>query len=448
MLGGICVVGLGHAGLPTALCFSEMGWNVVGVDHDPRKVQAIRSGKAPFHEPDIDILLNRHLANGRFDATDDAARAVASSDVVVLCVGTPQLSDGSTDLSFLKSAALTVAEHIDGYTLIIEKSTVPPGTAESILDPIFQENVRDGIQYDLAVNPEFLREGAAIHDCLHPDRLVFGIHSARAEKLLQELYAPLFDDEIQGSSGSAPVGVVMTNWATAELIKQASNAFLATKISFMNMMADLCDASGASVTDLALGLGGDPRISPHYLNAGLGYGGQCLPKDLRSLSSFGRSQHVDTTILEAVDSVNANRVDRLLAILSEVGGDVSHLNIAVWGLSFKPGTDDVAEAPSLRLVSVLLDKGASVTVYDPEAIPTFMAAIGIQPDNLRAVNTGAEALSGADVLLVLTDWDEFINFDMELLKTSMQSPVIVDGRNCLDGLRLIEHGFIYRGLGV
>jgi len=448
MIAGICVVGLGHAGLPTALCFSEMGWSVIGVDRDPDKVQSIRSGEAPFHEPGIDTLLKKQLTNGRFQVTDNVAVAVASSDVVVLCVGTPQLLDGSTNLSFLTAAALTVAQNIEGYALIIEKSTVPPGTAENILAPIFRENVREDSHYDVAVNPEFLREGAAIYDCLHPDRLVFGIDSERAQQLLMEIYSPLLKDTNQGGNSPGQVGIILTNWATAELIKQASNAFLAMKISFMNMMADMCDVSGADVADLARGLGGDPRISPHYLNAGLGYGGQCLPKDLRSLSSYGQLQGVNTSMLEAVDLVNTNRVERLLGTLVETIGEVAGLRLAVWGLSFKPGTDDVAEAPSLRLVPALLGQGATVCVYDPEAIPTFMASIRAESDNLQACSTGVEAISGADALLVLTDWVEFIDFDVELLKSSMKSPVILDGRNCLDGLKLKQHGFTYKGLGV
>ena len=448
MVGGICVVGLGHAGLPTALCFSEIGWNVVGVDRDTNKIESIRSGEAPFHEPGINDLLKKHLASGKFQITDNVAVAVASADVIVLCVGTPQLLDGSTDLSFLTSAALVVAQNIEGYTLIIEKSTVPPGTAENILEPIFSENVGAESHYDVAVNPEFLREGAAIYDCLHPDRLVFGVDSERAEKILMEIYSPLLGDVNLGGDATEQVGVVLTNWATAELIKQASNAFLATKISFMNMMADMCEAAGANVAQLALGLGGDPRISPHYLNAGLGYGGQCLPKDLRSLSSYGKLQRVDTSILEAVDLVNTNRVEKFLANLSATIGDISGLRLAVWGLSFKPGTDDVAEAPSLRLVSKLLDAGAFVCIYDPEAIPTFMSSFNTLSDNLYPCLTGIDAALGADALLILTDWQEFIDCDIDLLKASMKSPVILDGRNCLDALKLMDQGFIYRGLGV
>ena len=448
MVGGICVVGLGHAGLPTALCFSEIGWNVVGVDRDTNKIESIRSGEAPFHEPGINDLLKKHLASGKFQITDNVAVAVASADVIVLCVGTPQLLDGSTDLSFLTSAALMVAQSIEGYTLIIEKSTVPPGTAENILEPIFSENVGAESHYDVAVNPEFLREGAAIYDCLHPDRLVFGVDSERAEKILMEIYSPLLGDVNLGGDATEQVGVVLTNWATAELIKQASNAFLATKISFMNMMADMCEAAGANVAQLALGLGGDPRISPHYLNAGLGYGGQCLPKDLRSLSSYGKLQRVDTSILEAVDLVNTNRVEKFLANLSATIGDISGLRLAVWGLSFKPGTDDVAEAPSLRLVSKLLDAGAFVCIYDPEAIPTFMSGFNTVSDNLYPCLTGIDAALGADALLILTDWQEFIDCDIDLLKASMKSPVILDGRNCLDALKLMDQGFIYKGLGV
>lgn len=442
----ICVLGLGHAGLPTALSFAEMGWNVVGVDNDVSKVRLLQSGDAPFHEPGVDKLLRTHLENGNFIVTDDASQAIRSSAIVIVCVGTPQSDNGSTDLSFLKSAVDTVANNIRGYTLVVEKSTVTPGTAQDIVKPRLDTCGQEGELYDLVVNPEFLREGAAIFDCLHPERLVFGVNSARAEQTLRELYQPILSEK-HGNGHDSP-SVIVTNWTTAELIKQASNAFLATKISFINMMADICDIAGANVLHLAEGLGSDRRINPHYLSAGMGFGGQCLPKDLRSLAAYGRDHGVDVAMLESVDGVNISRLDKIINQLSVLIGDISERKIAVWGLSFKPGTDDVAEAPSIGVISRLLDNGADVRMYDPAAGSTFLEKFPTSDNNIRLCNSSTEAVQGVDALVILTDWEEFVEFDLDLLMSSMESPVIVDGRNCMDSSQMLDRGFIYSGFGL
>jgi UDPglucose 6-dehydrogenase len=451
------VLGLGHVGLPTALGFAELGWQVLGADDDRTKAQALAGGKATFYEEGLSDLLHRHLASGRFQVAPDIATDVRQAQVIFVCVGTPQREDGSADLSQVEAVARAIAPNINGYKLIVEKSTTPVRTAEQIKRTLQRYTKwpsrpgHEGVAFEVAVNPEFLREGKAIYDFFNPDRIVLGVESERARDLLVALYRPLFSSPGQLNSPSVrngiPARIVVTSLNTAEIIKHSANAFLATKISFINLVADLCEATGADVAEVAHGLGLDPRIGQQFLQAGLGFGGYCLPKDLRAFIRIGQENGLDFSLFSAVEQINNQRVDRLLAKVQKALWVMSGKTISVLGLAFKPSTDDIRDAPSLKVVRRLLEEGASLRLHDPEAMDNFRLAFPEKPPSLTYWPSPYEAATGAQALLVLTEWDQYRNLELARIRELMDIPIIVDGRNIYSPSAVRSLGFDYFCLG-
>jgi len=449
----IAVLGLGHVGLPTAVGFSRLGWDVIGADEDATKVDLIRAGKAPFFEPGLDDLLNKSLASGRFQATADVTEAIRAAMVVFICVGTPQREDGAADLSQIESISRTIGRNLNGYKLVVEKSTVPAITALWIQRTIQRYSVlkaseADGdgkvsppapesepADFDVASNPEFLQEGQAIENFFEPCRVVIGADSERARGILCDLYRGL----------QRPM--VVTDVTTAELIKHAANAFLSTKISFINMVTDICDAVGADVTRVAEGLGLDPRISPAFLKAGIGFGGYCFPKDLRALAHLAEQQGVDCSLLHAVERINAQRVEVFLDKVRNSVWVISGKKLGVLGLAFKPNTDDIREAPSLKIVDALLKEGAELRLHDPWAMPAAKALYPPEAGRVTYCESPYEVARGAEALLLLTDWDEYRHLDLGRLRDLMQVPALIDGRNFFDPEEAHQAGFSYAGMG-
>lgn len=428
------VLGLGHVGLPTALGFAELGFHVLGTDSDTAKVEMISKGQAPFFEPEMGELLVKHLASGRFRPTLSLDEAVRGSDILFICVGTPHDAEGAADLSQVESAVRTVAESLNGYKLIVEKSTAPVHTARWIHRTIQRYRANDQ-EFDIACNPEFLREGTAMHDVLHPDRVVVGVETERARAWLEEIYAPLH------------CPIVFTDLNTAEIIKHTANAFLSMKISFINMVSDLCEAANADVMDVARGIGLDPRIGPSFLQAGVGYGGFCFPKDLNAFIHVASERGVDFSLLKEVKNVNDARIDRFLRKAQQALWVLKDKRVAVWGLAFKPHTDDIREAPSLKIVKRLLEAGCLLNLYDPRAVPEFQRVFPADGERLRYWSSPEEAVEQAHAILLVTEWPEFAAVDWKRLRARVAVPIVIDGRNCLDPAVLAAAGFEYYGIG-
>lgn len=443
----IAVIGLGHVGLPTAVGFAELGWDVVGVDDSRHKVEQIARGEMPFYEPQIVDLLRKHLESGRFATVEGVPEAVRSSDVVFVCVGTPQREDGSADLSQIEAVARTIARNLNGYKLIVEKSTTPVRTAEQIGRTIRRYCARDQ-HFDVAVNPEFLREGNACVDFFRPDRIILGVESERARDLLLQIFRPLLERLGGDTRRDVTVDerVLVTDLNTAELIKHASNAFLATKVSFINMVADLCEASGADVEEVAKGMGLDHRIGSAFLKAGIGFGGYCLPKDLRALIRIGEELAVNVRLLGAVEEINRQRVDGIVRKLESAVRVLRDKTVGILGLAFKAGTDDVREAQSLKIIERLLRKGVRLQLHDPQAIENAKQAF---PETalLSYSESAYDAARGAHALLVLTEWDEYRSLDLARLARLMETPLMVDGRNLFDPKTIRSFGFEYVSVG-
>ncbi|PYN38169.1 MAG: UDP-glucose 6-dehydrogenase [Candidatus Rokuibacteriota bacterium] len=428
------VFGTGYAGLVTAVCFAELGHTVTAIDKDPDVVARLSDGTPTIHEPGLQELLTSNLEAGRLRFTNAADDVVSASDIVFLCVGTPPRSDGRADLCQVEEVARTIAPLLDGYKLIVEKSTVPARTARWV-DWTIRRLSGPEREFDVASNPEFLREGTAVRDFLEPDRIVIGADTERARSMLLDLYERSFDCPI-----------VATSVTTAELIKQTSNAFLATKISFINMVADLCEELSVDVATVARGVGLDPRIGGHFLKAGLGFGGSCLPKDLSALIGVAEDNGVDVGMLREVERINTARVDRLLAKVERALWVLRHKVVGVLGVSFKPETDDIRGAPSLGVLSRLHEAGAVLRVYDPAAAAK-LAALHPPDDRLTYVASASEAAQDADALVILTDWDEFRSLDWGGVRSLMRNPIIVDGRNLFEPARMQAAGFEYYSLG-
>ncbi len=435
----IGVLGLGRVGLPVALGFAELGWNVVGADADPATSARLAAGEPLHHEPGVPDLLVRHLDSGRFRVAP-GADAVREAGAVFVCVPTPRRDDGSSDLRQVEDASRVIADHMDGYTLVVEKSTNPVGSAACIRDAI-AARANGAREWDVAVNPEFLREGRALEYFFDPDRIVLGVESDRARDLLLRIYAPLLERNGRGRGR-----VLVTDPATAETIKHAANAFLATRLSFVNLLADFCEAAGVDVGMVARGLGADARIGPEFLDAGAGFGG-CFPKDLASFTHTLAGHGVDPALLEAVARVNDERPERLIRALADELGGLAGRTVAVWGLAFKPGVDDVRDAPSLRAVARLVERGARVRLHDPMAMDEFRARPEVAADAVAFAASAVDAARGADAVLLLTEWPEYREIDAALLRAAMATPLVVDGRNFLDREALARAGFTCRGVG-
>jgi UDPglucose 6-dehydrogenase len=436
----IAVLGLGHVGLPTALGFADMGWEVIGADDDASKVAMIQSGRSPFYEPGLDQLLARGLTGGRLTFTDRVEEAVREATILFVCVGTPQKDSGEADLSQVETIVRTIAGNLNGYKLIVEKSTVPAITAQWIKKTVARFAHVSGkdcscCEFDVASNPEFLQEGRAVENIFKPDRVVIGVESERARDLLDQLYRPL------------GCRILVTNVSTAELTKHAANAFLSTKISFINMVADMCEAVGADVSHVAMGMGLDPRIGTEFLNAGIGFGGYCFPKDLRAFMYLGYEHGVDCGLLREVENINLRRVETFVRKVRQAVWVLRGKQMAVLGTAFKGGTDDIRESPALRIVNALLDEGACLRVHDPQAMDASKREIPPRPGQLEYSSSPYEAADGAHALLVLTPWQEYRELDWARLRELMEVAVIVDGRNLLDPDAIRSEGFEYVDMG-
>ena len=434
----IAMIGSGYVGLVSGACFSEFGTEVVCVDSDGEKIARLRNGEIPIYEPGLDDLVSRNASAGRLSFTSDLSTAVAEADAIFLAVGTPtRRGDGQADLSYVEAAVKDIAAALSRYTVIVTKSTVPVGTGRWIGRLLAEQrpDLAAGEDYDVASNPEFLREGSAIEDFMRPDRVVIGCESERAIEVLRALYRPLFLNETP---------ILFADLETAELIKYAANAFLATKITFINEMADLCEKLGGNVQQVARGIGLDGRIGGKFLHAGPGYGGSCFPKDTLALVTTAREAGVPTQIVEAVVTVNDQRKEAMTEkIVAHCGGSVAGKTIAVLGLTFKPNTDDMREAPSLVIVPRLQEAGATLRVHDPVGMAEAKKLLG----GLEWLEDPYDAVAGADCLVIITEWNQFRNLDLERIKTLMKEPAMVDLRNIYRPDEMAAQGFRYVSIG-
>ena len=437
----IAMIGTGYVGLVSGTCFAEMGNRVVCVDIDEEKVDQLQNGQLPIYEPDLEHYFNRNTEEGRLTFTTDLAESVAHAELIFLALPTPPGEDGSADLSYVLNAAGDIANLIadednDRYRLIINKSTVPVGTADRVENVMERAGLQAGEQFDVVSNPEFLREGVAVDDFLKPDRVVIGTSSEKAADMMTRLYEPFVR---QGNP------IVVVDERSAEMIKYAANSILATRISFMNEIANLCEKVGANVDKVRMGISKDHRIGRHFLYAGIGFGGSCFPKDVQALHRTGRQNDYDFQILDSVLKVN-DRQRKLLAerVIDYFDGDVSGKKVAIWGLSFKPNTDDIREAPSHIIIRTLLKAGAEVVGYDPEAIDTTRDVFG---DAIDYADGMYSALDDADVLVICTEWNAFRRPDLADVRDRLAQPVIFDGRNVFEPKRMAEMGFIYSSIG-
>lgn len=428
----ILIIGTGYVGTATALAFAHMGWNVTGLDKEERIINLLNGGTLPFFEPDMEEFLQKQLENGNLRFTTDAEEAIPNHEVIFICVGTPAKEDGSADLTYLKKAAETIAKQMRKYTLIVNKSTSPIGTQEKIVRWIRNAQPQKGsVPFDVVSNPEFLREGSALRDVLQPDRIIIGSDSDHATSMMRYLYRTM----------DCPIFV--TTPRTAEMIKYAANSFLAVKISFINELARLCDKVEVDVKNVAFGMGLDPRIGQSFLQAGIGYGGSCFPKDVAALLHIAKSYQVQLSILEKSSAVNRHQQVYALKQLKKIIGPFKGKKVAVFGISFKPGTDDLRESPSLHLIRRLLKKGALVTVHDPVAkLPQDLSDQGV-----IQLETPEQAAEGADAIMINTDWPEYRLVDWEKVGAAMLRPVLFDGRNMLNEELIIATGFQYQGIG-
>ena len=431
----VVMIGAGYVGLVSGACFAEFGADVTCVDKDESRINKLKAGDIPIYEPGLDDLVQRGVDSGQLNFSTALADAVARADLVFIAVGTPtRRGDGHADLKYVYAAAAEIAEHLQGYTVIVDKSTVPVGTAREVQRIVRKTNPE--ADFDVASNPEFLREGSAITDFMRPDRVVIGIESERAELHLRELYRPLNLIE-------API--LATSLESAELIKYAANAFLATKISFINEMSLLCEKTGADVHAVARGMGLDGRIGRKFLHAGPGYGGSCFPKDTVALIRMAQEHGVSSRIVEAVTEVNASQKARMVSKIREaLGGAEADKTIAVLGLTFKPETDDMRDAPSLAILPALADKGAIIRAHDPEGMEE---ARTVFPDSIHFVDNIDQAVDGADALVLMTEWNQYRGLDLGNIRKKMQGNVFVDLRNVYERELLEQHGFVYSCVG-
>jgi len=429
----IAVIGSGYVGLVTGACFAEFGVDVTCVDVDADKIKRLTNGESPIYEPGLEQLINKNVQAGRLRFTTDIESASRQALVIFIAVGTPPLPDGSANLTFVEEVARTLAGHLDGYKVIVTKSTVPVGTGKHLMRLIKEHQVKD-TDFSVVSNPEFLREGAAISDFMRPDRVVIGGSDPEAIAIMRDLYRPLYLIETP---------FVITSLEGAELIKYAANAFLATKISFINEIANLCEKVGCDVHDVARALGMDRRIGPKFLHAGPGFGGSCFPKDTAALSMIGRQFSSPTRIVDAVIEVNAKQRESMIPKIEKLAGGLEGKRIAVLGLAFKPETNDMRDAPSVDIIRGLGKHGATVIAYDPIAASE---AREILPEIEFAADE-YEAVTGADVLVLVTEWNQFRALDMERIRKSMKAPRIADLRNVYDPTDIREMGFEYVGVG-
>jgi UDPglucose 6-dehydrogenase len=430
----IAVIGTGYVGLVTGACFAETGNHVICVDIDTKKVERLKNGEVPIYEPGLDVIFERNTKQGRLSFTTNLQEAIKEAALIFLALPTPPGADGSADLSYILSVAKDLSNIIVDYKVIVDKSTVPVGTAEKVSE-ILAENLSTDL-FDVVSNPEFLREGVAVEDFLKPDRVVIGTNSLKAQKLMRQLYEPFVR---QGNP------IFFMDLRSAEMTKYAANAYLATRISFMNEISNLCEILGADVDMVRKGMGSDSRIGKRFLFPGVGYGGSCFPKDVQALAKTANENNYPFHILSSVMQVNDNqRVILANKIINRFNGQLKGLTIAIWGLAFKPNTDDIREAPALFIIEELLAAGATVKAFDPEAMPNVKKVLG---DRIQYVNEPYEALIDADALAIVTEWSQFRTPGFKIMKQLMRQPKIFDGRNLYDLEQMLEEGFYYESMG-
>ncbi len=427
----LTIIGSGYVGLTTGACFAEVGHEVMCVDNDASKIETLRRGEIPIYEPGLADLVTQNVAADRLSFTTSTAEGVAHGDVVFIAVPTPPNPDGSVDLRFIEKVAREIAPHIDSYKVIVDKSTVPVKTGEKVAETI--QRYAPDAKFDVVSNPEFLREGSAVHDLMKPDRIVFGSNSDRASALMKKVYEPFV----------APL--LVTDINSAELIKHAANSFLALKISYINAISEICEASGADIERVAEGIGMDSRIGQAFLNAGLGYGGSCFPKDIAAFIAISEQLGTPFTLLKEVQKINAHQLDRFIDRIRKSLWVLEEKKIAVWGLTFKPHTDDLRSSVAMELVEKLVVEGAVVTAYDPKGMDRA-AALPIG-SRIRFANSPEEAAVGADALVIATEWPEFEHVNFPRIRESMLSPILFDGRNLLDPTTMRKFGFDYHCIG-
>lgn len=429
----IAVIGTGYVGLVTGACFSEFGVFVTCIDKDASKIESLKSGKIPFYEPGLEDIVKRNAAQGRLKFTTEFAEAIDEALVVFIAVGTPPRGDGSADLSYVDAVAKEIAQNLKNYKIIVTKSTVPVGTGKRVRK-IISENLTEPVDFDVVSNPEFLREGAALEDFMRPNRVVLGADSQQAIAIMKDLYRPLYLIETP---------FVITNIETAELIKYAANSFLAVKISFINELSRLCENAGADVNVVAKGMGLDKRIGPKFLHAGPGYGGSCFPKDTRALIKIASDHGVDLEIVNAAVSANTKQLAIMTEKVKTALGDLKGKKVAVLGLSFKPNTDDIREAPAIDIIEALQKEGCAVRAYDPVAMDNAKAVL----KNVEFCEDAYDACKGSDALLIVTEWNQFRNLDLGRIKGLLNTPVFFDLRNIYDPQKVKSEGFKYIAVG-
>jgi UDPglucose 6-dehydrogenase len=427
----LAFVGAGYVGLVSGACLAEIGDVVTLVDNNKEKIATLKKGSVPIYEPGLEELVKKNVKAKRLSFTTSLPQAVKKSDVIFIAVNTPPLPDGKADLSYVAGAAREIAEEADSYKVVVDKSTVPVQTGERVAETIRRYNKRN-IDFDIVSNPEFLREGSAIHDFLQPDRIVVGVANKRAEKIMREIYQPI----------KAPF--IVTDVKSAELIKHASNSFLAMKISFANALARICELSGANIDQVAEGMGVDVRIGLHFLRAGVGYGGSCFPKDVAAFISIAKDLGYDFRLLQEVEKINHQAREQFLQKIERALWVTKGKTIAMWGLAFKPDTDDMRNAPSVTIATQLDKAGAAIQAYDPQALATAQAVLG---KKVQYKKNMYDALKGADALVIMTDWDEFKKPDWEKVHSHLNSPIIIDGRNMFDPKDMEKKGFVYHSVG-
>ena len=446
----IAVVGSGYVGLVTGACFADLGHEVVVVDNDKKKLEALRAGNVPIHERFLPELLTRH-DGGRLQFSGDLQGATRASDAIFIAVGTPPTENGDADMSYVESVAREISGAVDRYKVVVEKSTVPVYTNQWI-ETIFLRNGADPEMFDVASNPEFLREGTAVTDFLYPDRIVVGVETRRAAEVMREIYGPLTSGWYYGRNDAiprpdraqVPPRLIITSARSAELIKHASNAFLAMKISFINAVASICETVGANVQQVCDGIGADSRIGSRFLNPGIGYGGSCFPKDLLAFRAVARESGYDFRLLEEVIRINEDQRHRFLRKVRSVLWTLRGKKLAVLGLAFKGGTDDIRESPALLLVKDLLHEGCRLRAYDPAAMDRAKDELGT---GIEFAVDAYDAARDADAVLILTEWEEFATLDLEKLRGIVKYPIVLDGRNLYDPATMTGHGFSYYSVG-
>lgn len=435
----IAIVGTGYVGLVTGTCFAEMGTEVFCVDIDQKKIENLKKGVIPIYEPGLEEMVIRNYEVGRLHFTTDLTSILDEVEVLFSAVGTPPDEDGSADLQYVLDVARTVGRAMNKYLVVVTKSTVPVGTAQKVKQAILDEQQKRGVSipFDIASNPEFLKEGAAVKDFMNPDRVVIGIESDRAKKLMEKLYHPFMLNNFR---------IIYMDIPSAEMTKYAANAMLATRISFMNDMANLCEIIGADINMVRKGIGADERIGSKFLYAGCGYGGSCFPKDVKALIRTAQQHDYPMRILEAVEAVNDDQKKILFNKLQKYyNNDLNGKKVVLWGLAFKPETDDMREAPSLVLIEELLKAGCRVVAYDPIAVPEAKRRIG--EDNIQYAKDIYESIEGADALFIVTEWKEFRLPSWTIIKEKMRTPLILDGRNIYNPKEMDENGFVYHCIG-